>query len=72
MTVEQVWEYGKERGHEWYSPVTSLDRIPGRQGLDLRLLGDGGCELRPASGALHLGPEPFINEFKWGAKEALR
>ena len=24
MTVEQIWEYGKERGHEWYSPVTSL------------------------------------------------
>ena len=23
-TVEQVWEYGKERGHNWYSPVTSL------------------------------------------------
>ena len=24
MTVEQIWEYGKERGHAWYSPVTSL------------------------------------------------
>ncbi|QIZ77042.1 aryl-sulfate sulfotransferase [Ferrimonas lipolytica] len=23
MTVEQVWEYGKERGYEWYSAVTS-------------------------------------------------
>lgn len=23
MTVEQVWEYGKERGHELYSPITS-------------------------------------------------
>ncbi|GAA4880552.1 aryl-sulfate sulfotransferase [Ferrimonas pelagia] len=23
MTVEQLWEYGKERGWEWYSPVTS-------------------------------------------------
>ena len=23
MTVEQIWEYGKERGHAWYSPVTS-------------------------------------------------
>lgn len=22
MTVEQVWEYGKERGFEWYAPVT--------------------------------------------------
>ena len=24
MTVEQIWEYGKDRGHDWYSPVTSL------------------------------------------------
>ncbi|WOT06791.1 aryl-sulfate sulfotransferase [Shewanella youngdeokensis] len=23
MTVEQVWEYGKERGYDWYSAVTS-------------------------------------------------
>lgn len=24
MTVEQVWQYGKERCSDWYSPVTSL------------------------------------------------
>ena len=24
MTVEQIWEYGKQRGAEWYSPITSL------------------------------------------------
>jgi arylsulfate sulfotransferase len=23
MTVQQVWEYGKEHGYSWYSPVTS-------------------------------------------------
>jgi arylsulfate sulfotransferase len=23
-TVEQVWQYGKERGDEWYSPITSV------------------------------------------------
>ena len=23
MTVEQLWEYGKDRGYEWYSPITS-------------------------------------------------
>lgn len=26
MTVQQIWEYGKERGNEWYSPVTSLTK----------------------------------------------
>ncbi|MEZ9538690.1 aryl-sulfate sulfotransferase [Shewanella sp. 10N.286.51.B8] len=24
MTVKQTWEYGKERGFEWYSPITSI------------------------------------------------
>ncbi|GAA4885445.1 aryl-sulfate sulfotransferase [Ferrimonas pelagia] len=24
MTVQQVWQYGEERGYEWYSPITSL------------------------------------------------
>jgi len=23
MTVQQVWEYGKDRGYDWYSPITS-------------------------------------------------
>jgi arylsulfate sulfotransferase len=23
-TVEQVWQYGKEQGDEWYSPITSV------------------------------------------------
>ncbi|BEJ85740.1 hypothetical protein B10525_08730 [Campylobacter jejuni] len=22
--MEQIWEYGKNRGNEWFSPVTSL------------------------------------------------
>ena len=24
MTIQQVWEYGKDRGFEWYSPITSV------------------------------------------------
>lgn len=24
MTVQQIWEYGKERGYDWYSPITSV------------------------------------------------
>ncbi|GAA4881929.1 aryl-sulfate sulfotransferase [Ferrimonas pelagia] len=23
MTVQQLWEYGKEQGYDWYSPITS-------------------------------------------------
>lgn len=24
MTVQQIWEYGKDRGYDWYSPITSV------------------------------------------------
>lgn len=24
MTVKQVWEYGKDRGFDWYSQITSV------------------------------------------------
>jgi arylsulfate sulfotransferase len=24
LTVQQTWEYGKERGYDWYSPITSI------------------------------------------------
>lgn len=27
MTVQQNWEYGKERGFEWYSPITSVTQF---------------------------------------------
>ena len=68
-TVEQVWEYGKERGHDWYSPVTSLTQYQADKdsimvysataGMDFSL--SGGRSVKPAC--------PIINEFEWGAKE---
>ena len=69
-TVEQVWEYGKNRGHDWYSPVTSLTRYEADKdsvmvysataGMDFSLSGGEGAS-QP--------PRPILNEFEWGAKE---
>ncbi|WP_039667706.1 aryl-sulfate sulfotransferase [Campylobacter sp. RM16704] len=33
-TVEQVWEYGKQRGFDWYSPITSVSQyFPNTQSM---------------------------------------
>ena len=69
MTVEQVWEYGKERGHEWYSPVTSLtEYMPDKDSVFV-YSATAGAAFNFKTGAFESAPNPFINEFKWGAKE---
>ena len=69
MTVQQVWEYGKERGHDWYSPVTSIVKyMPDHDSL-LVYSATAGASFDLNSGAFTSMPNPYINEFKWGAKE---
>ena len=65
MTIEQVWEYGKERGHEWFSPVTSLTEYQKDKNSVVVYSATAGM-----AGAMDMrAPSPFINEFKWGAKD---
>ena len=65
MTIEQVWEYGKGRGHEWFSPVTSLTEYHKDKDSVMVYSATAGM-----AGAMDMrAPSPFINEFKWGAKE---
>ena len=69
MTVEQVLEYGKERGHEWYSPVTSLtEYMPDKDSVFV-YSATAGAAFNFKTGAFESAPNPYINEFKWGAKE---
>ena len=69
MTVEQVWEYGKERGHDWYSPVTSLtEYMPDKDSVFV-YSATAGAAFNFKTGAFESAPNPYINEFKWGAKE---
>ncbi|ASM39166.1 arylsulfate sulfotransferase [Campylobacter sputorum bv. paraureolyticus LMG 11764] len=65
MTVKQVWEYGKDRGFDWYSPITSVvEYQPKRNtmfiysataGLGKFLLGTGNTE-------------PILNEIEDGTQ----
>lgn len=69
MTVEQIWEYGKDRGHEWYSPVTSLTEYYDDKNSIFVYSATAGATYNFKTGAFESAPNPYINEFKWGAKE---
>ena len=69
MTVEQIWAYGKERGHDWYSPVTSLTEYQADKNSIFVYSATAGASFDMASGAFTSAPNPYIEEFKWGAKE---
>ena len=69
MTVEQIWEYGKERGHDWYSPVTSLtEYMPDKKSVFV-YSATAGATYNFKTGAFESAPNPYIDEFKWGEKE---
>ena len=69
MTVEQVWEYGKERGHVWYSPVTSLTEYYGDKDSIMVYSATAGAEFDWKTFSYTKFPSPVIDEFKWLAKE---
>ena len=68
-TVEQVWEYGKERGHDWYSPVTSLTRYEADKNSIMVYSATAGMDFSLSGGHANQPPRPIINEFEWMAKE---
>ncbi|GAA4896514.1 aryl-sulfate sulfotransferase [Ferrimonas pelagia] len=47
LTVKQVWEYGKERGWDWYSPVTSSIRYMADKETMMMFSGSAGLFKRP-------------------------
>ena len=69
MTVEQVWEYGKERGHAWYSPVTSLTEYYGDKDSIMVYSATAGAKFDWKTFSYTKFPSPVIDEFKWLAKE---
>ena len=71
-TIEQVWQYGKERGFAWYSPVTSLTKYEADKDSIMVYSATAGMGRRPSElkpGEKAGSASPFIEEFKWGAKE---
>ncbi|CZE48480.1 aryl-sulfate sulfotransferase [Campylobacter geochelonis] len=69
MTVEQIWEFGKERGHSIYSPVTSLTEYQADKNSVVSYFATSGLNIDVVSGLLLSNPSPTIFEHKWGSTE---
>jgi arylsulfate sulfotransferase len=71
MTVKQVWEFGKERGFAWYSPITSVTQY--QAGTDSMFVYSAVAGMGDVK-ALRAGKvklEPWLHEFKYGTKTPL-
>ena len=69
MTVEQVWEYGKNRGHDFYSPVTSITEYHADKDSILMYSATAGGAFDFDTGAFASLPNPTLLEFDYLAKE---
>ncbi|PSM53112.1 arylsulfate sulfotransferase [Campylobacter blaseri] len=69
MTIEQVWEYGKQRGSDWFSAVTSLTEYHDDKDSVVVYSATAGMQFDIAKGVPVGDPAPELLEFKWGAKE---
>ena len=65
-TVEQVWEYGKERGHKLFSAVTSLVEYQPDHDSVVMYSATAGAQYDLKTGAFASAPNPTIMEFRWG------
>ena len=69
MTVEQIWEWGKERGHSLFSAVTSLTEYQADKDSVMMYFATAGAQYDLKTGAFNTAPNPTIFEFKWMATE---
>jgi arylsulfate sulfotransferase len=71
MTVQQIWEFGKERGFEWFSPITSVtEYMPKTDSMMVYSATAGLGDVKAfARGDSKL--EPYLHEFKYGTKKSL-
>ncbi|MDR3346284.1 MAG: aryl-sulfate sulfotransferase [Campylobacteraceae bacterium] len=71
MTVQQIWEFGKERGFEWFSPITSVvEYQPKTDSMMIYSATAGLGDVRAhARGEVDLAP--FLHELRYGTKESL-
>lgn len=64
-TIEQIWEYGKNRGNAWYSPVTSITEFIPKTNSVMVYSATANMVFDINKGVAIGAPRPFINEFKW-------
>ncbi|OCB90767.1 Arylsulfotransferase [Sanghuangporus baumii] len=64
-TVEQVWEFGKERGDDWYSPITSV--VEYRKDTDTQMIYSASIAFLTREKLVR----PVLSEVKYGTQEVL-
>ena len=64
MTVKQTWEFGKERGYAWHSPVTSNVEYMSDRGTYNIFSGDTGLLTKEPTKAVLTEVDPKTNEVK--------
>ena len=68
-TVEQIWTFGEERGHDWFSPVTSIAEYHADKNSIFVYSATAGASFDVTTGAFTSAPNPYMMEFRWGEKE---
>lgn len=67
MTVEQIWQFGKERGFEWYSPITSVVEYMPKTDSMFIYSATAGLNDPDNKGKVY----PFLHEIKYGTDKSL-
>lgn len=71
MSVKQVWEFGKERGFQWYSPITSVVEYQPKTDSMMVYSAVAGMGDVKALRAGKVKLEPVLHEFRYGTTEPL-
>lgn len=71
MTVQQVWEFGKERGNDWFSPITSVVEYQPKTDSMMVYSATAGLGDVKAFRSGKGNVIPFLHEFKYGTKDEL-
>ena len=69
MTVQQIWEHGKEQGADYYSPVTGLCEYQADKDSVVVYYSTAGFLGAWGSGSIASAMHPYITEFDWGKTE---
>lgn len=64
-TVQQLWEFGKERGDDWYSPITSV--VEYREDTDTQMVYSASVAFLTRERLVR----PVLTEVKYGTQEVL-
>ncbi len=71
MTVQQIWEFGKERGLDWYSPITSVTEYQPKTDSMMVYSATAGLGDVQAFRAGKAKLVPYLHEFTYDTRKPL-